>query len=89
VLFAPRPNPSRDGAELEFVLPSDGPASVAVFDLSGRRVASLVDGWRTAGRHRARWDARDFTGTRVASGIYLVELAAGGERSTRKVTITD
>ena len=89
LLFAPRPNPSRDGAELEYVLPADGPASVTVFDLSGRRVADLETGWRMAGRHRVRWDGKDAGGARVAAGVYIVELTAGGERSTRKLTITE
>jgi len=89
MLFAPRPNPARNGAELEFMLPADGPAAVAVFDLSGRRVAELASGWRTAGRHHVRWDGKDAGGARVAAGIYLVELAAGGTRSTRKLTITE
>jgi len=89
MLFAPRPNPARDGSELEYVLPTDGTAEVAVFDLSGRRVAELASGWQAAGRHLVQWNAKDASGARVSSGIYLVQLSAGGTRATRKLTITE
>ena len=45
-----------------------------VFDLNGRRVSTLVDGWRSTGRHEATFDASN-----LASGIYLYRIQAAGE----------
>lgn len=87
-LAAARPNPSLGRAEVEFVLPRDGAVRLAVYDLAGKRVATLVDGQRPAGRHTVRWDARAGSGARLASGVYFMKLEAAGETRTRKLVLT-
>jgi hypothetical protein len=89
ILFAPRPNPSRAGTSCDFVVPRSGLVSVAVFDVHGRLVRELASGWRPAGRHNVSWDGADSRGARAPAGLYVVELSAGLERSTRKVTLTE
>ena len=88
-LFAPRPNPSRAGTELEYVVPRGAMVSIGVFDVSGRRVRELVGGWRPAGRHTVSWNGTDSQGARARAGIYLVKLSADGALSTRKVTLAE
>jgi flagellar hook assembly protein FlgD len=88
-LFAPRPNPSRAGTSCDFVVPQSGLVSVAVFDVNGRLVRELASGWRPAGRHSVSWDGTDSRGARAPAGLYVVELSAGSEHSTRKVTLTE
>ena len=67
------PNPSRAATDLQLALPTKQRASMQVFDVSGRRVATLVDGEVEAGYHRVRWDGVDATGSRVPSGIYFLK----------------
>jgi parallel beta-helix repeat protein len=66
------PNPLRVEATLSFSTTQESSALVQVFDASGRRVRTLM---RTsnlpAGRHTARFDGKDATDRRVASGIYF------------------
>lgn len=79
------PNPAFSLSRVEYSLPSAGPATLRLFDLSGREVRTLVAGPVPAGRHEATWDGRDAQGREVPAGTYFYELNAGGERQTRKV----
>jgi endonuclease I len=76
------PNPFNPRTEVVFTMPRAGAATVAVYGLDGRRVATLWQGERPAGEHRVTWDGRD-----LPSGSYLLRLQAGGEVSARKVTL--
>jgi len=55
---------------------------LVVYDLLGREVAVLVDGYQTPGEHRVTFDARS-----LASGIYFYRLIAGGVVQTRKMAL--
>ena len=55
---------------------------LSVYDLLGREVAVLVDGYQTPGEHRVTFDARS-----LASGIYFYRLVAGGQSLSRKLVL--
>jgi hypothetical protein len=55
---------------------------LAVYDLLGREVAVLVDGYQAPGEHHVTFDAR-----RLASGIYFYRLIAGGQALSRKLVL--
>ncbi|HMA47472.1 MAG TPA: FlgD immunoglobulin-like domain containing protein, partial [Frankiaceae bacterium] len=78
LLLAPAPNPSRGTTRIAFDLADAGAVRVAVFDLSGRRVARLADGAYPAGRHTLTWDGRDAGGAQAAAGAYFVRFEGGG-----------
>ena len=67
--------------------PSDGTVNLAIYDISGRMVRTLVAAPKTAGEHAASWDGRDDGGSLVASGVYLVRVEAGGQAATRKILL--
>ena len=73
-LAAPRPNPSAGATAFTFSLPAAADVDLAVFDLRGRRVATLARGERGPGEHAARWD-----GSQAAAGVYFVRLTVRGE----------
>jgi plastocyanin len=79
------PNPFTGSVELAFSLAEAGPVRLEVYDLAGKRVARLEEGLLAAGPHRARWDGRDGSGNPAASGVYFVNLTAGGNRTTTKL----
>ncbi|MCA9752959.1 MAG: choice-of-anchor B family protein [Gemmatimonadetes bacterium] len=86
-LSAPVPNPARDRQEIRFDVPAAGPATLAVYDVAGRRVATLLGGSRVAaGRQSVTWSGRDDAGREVAPGVYFAKLEAAGEVRTRKIT---
>ena len=81
-LAAPAPNPLGSRAALAFETAAAGPVRLDVFDVTGRRVATLVDGPLAAGRHEAVLDA-----SALSSGVYVVRLRAGGETRARPVAV--
>ncbi|MDT8369896.1 MAG: hypothetical protein RQ745_11860 [Longimicrobiales bacterium] len=45
--------------------------------------------YRRPGRHEAYWDAHDFAGAKVASGVYWVQLTVNGVSKARKIIVTE
>jgi hypothetical protein len=81
------PNPFRSRTTMQYALPHDARVRLAVYDVSGRRVASLVDAVQPAGRHGLTWDGRGDGGGRVPSGVYFARIEAAGQVQTRKVVM--
>jgi hypothetical protein len=63
------------------------PVRLEVYDVAGRHLRSLDQGWRGRGEHRTAWDRLDARGDRVARGVYVVQLVAGKTSLTRKVVL--
>jgi putative Ig domain-containing protein/flagellar hook capping protein FlgD/fibronectin type III domain protein/WD40 repeat protein len=82
-----QPNPFSLTTEIRFELPAPSPVRLEVFDLQGRRIATLVEGSIPAGFHTVTWDRRDATGSRVKPGIYLYRLEAASFRDQKKMSI--
>jgi hypothetical protein len=66
---------------------SAGNARLEVFDISGRRVATLHDGPLAQGRHETAWRGVNDAGRPLASGIYFARLRVGGESVSRRLLI--
>lgn len=80
------PNPFNPRTLVSFDLAEGGPASLLVYDVSGRLVRTLIQGEVMAsGRQEVLWDGYDDQGQRAAAGIYLARLQAGGRQSTHKM----
>jgi endonuclease/exonuclease/phosphatase family metal-dependent hydrolase len=79
-LLAPFPNPVSFATSVRFDLARPGPARLEVFDLAGRRVASLADREFAPGRYTLRWNPTDASGARLGSGLYFVRLSVPGQR---------
>jgi hypothetical protein len=84
-MASPRPSPFRDRTVLEFSLAEPAHVTVAVFDVAGRRVRSLVDADRDADRYRVTWDGRNDDGRLLGSGVYFVRYEAGPAEIVRRV----
>jgi hypothetical protein len=80
-----RPNPVSTSATITFGLARPGHTNLAVFDVTGSEVISLVNGQLPAGRHRIVWNRESESRNRVAPGIYFVTLRSGSFSDTRKV----
>ncbi|MFN0149649.1 MAG: FG-GAP-like repeat-containing protein [bacterium] len=81
------PNPFSLATELAFTLPDRGPVRLAVFDVSGREVAVLVDEAHAAGRHVVRWDGRGEDRRAMPAGVYLARLEFAGRVEGRKLVL--
>ncbi|MCS3953323.1 BspA family leucine-rich repeat surface protein [Salinibacter ruber] len=76
------PNPAGRRATVEYALPEAREVTLQVYDVLGRRVATLEQGRKKAGRHTARLE----TG-RLSSGVYFGRLKAGEQTRTQKITV--
>jgi len=81
------PNPFNPGTVVSFVLARGGPVDLGVYDVTGRRVATLAERPFPAGVHDVAWDGRDSSGREAASGTYLVRLATGGAIQSAKIVM--
>jgi Tol biopolymer transport system component len=81
------PNPFNPSTTIEFTLASPGKASLAVYDLLGRKVRGLVSGQMAAGSHSVVWNGRDENGKAVSSGIYLSCLTQAGKSVSRRMLL--
>lgn len=86
------PNPFNPTTTIRFDLPPfDGaPAQceLAVYNLRGQKVRTLMQGALQAGPHQVLWDGRDEAGRTVSSGVYFYRLTAGGFTQARKMVLT-
>ena len=82
-LSAPYPSPVTGTATLDFTMGSAGRVSIAVYDVAGRRVASLLEtSNRAAGPGSVTFDAG-----RMPSGVYFVKMQTASQTLTKKVTV--
>jgi len=82
-----RPNPFNPETAIRFEMGLAGPVRVAVYDVSGRRVAVLLDEVRAAGPHQVIWRGRDDDGRALPSGAYYVRLETASQVDTRKMML--
>ncbi len=84
---APAPNPFRNQITLKYALPEAQDVTVAVFDLLGRRVRTLVEGRQEAGPHRVSWDGMDASQRQLASGAYFLRVSTDEKQHVEKVVL--
>ncbi len=84
---APYPNPAVSSASVPFSMAGAGTATVQVFDLTGRSVATLGNGEFPAGQHTLNWDLTGSGGAPVPSGFYSVVVNTGETVMTQRITV--
>ena len=87
VLAAPFPNPFRESATIAFSLPAESNVRVAVYDVTGRLVRTLLSESAAAGRHVHVWDGTDARGRTSAPGVYFVRLESPERTLSRRLTV--
>ncbi len=87
------PNPFNPTTNIPFSLNGATRVEISVFNVLGQKVATVVNGWYTAGQHRVVWDSKDELGRSVASGLYLYRMettpadGSSGLVQTRKLVL--
>lgn len=77
-----RPNPFNPSTTIEFALPTAADITLEVYDVLGRRVATVVEGFHRAGRHQVEFD-----GSQLSSGTYFYRLTAPDFQESRKLQL--
>ncbi len=76
------PNPFNASTNITFTLPEASNVNLAVYNLAGRKVADLVNGYMGTGSHTITWNAADYS-----SGVYFYKLVAGDKVITKRATL--
>ncbi|MFQ6677068.1 MAG: T9SS type A sorting domain-containing protein [Fidelibacterota bacterium] len=76
------PNPFNPVTHINYTIPEIGPVKLAVFNVLGKEVSTLVNMVVTPGTHSAVWDAGD-----MPSGVYFYRIEAGSFTQTRKLLL--
>jgi Secretion system C-terminal sorting domain len=76
------PNPFNPSTSIRFSTPISGVVELAVYDISGKLVSRLVNGYKAAGTYTV-----DFNAARLASGVYFYKLTAGEFSDTKKMVL--
>jgi hypothetical protein len=76
------PNPFNPSTRIAFSLPSQLDVTLEVFDVLGRKVATLARGIHPAGSHEVEFDA-----SRLTTGLYIYRLTGGALSVTRKMML--
>jgi uncharacterized repeat protein (TIGR01451 family) len=87
-LHPPTPNPFNPRTTLSFDLPRAGQIKLALYDLRGRHVQTLVSGQVEAGAHTVVWQGTDAQGQPVSSGVYLARMETAGKVMVTKLMLT-
>ncbi|MGH7742915.1 MAG: FlgD immunoglobulin-like domain containing protein, partial [Candidatus Eiseniibacteriota bacterium] len=86
-LAAPFPNPSAGQIAITYSLPHEAIVTLAVFDISGRAVRTLVSGATAAGEHSMHWDGQTSAGRSAPGGLYFISLKSGADQVTRRFVL--
>lgn len=73
---------SSNPATLRYAIPSNGPVTLAVYDITGRRMATLVDENKASGSHTA-----GFNGRALSAGVCIARLVFGDRIQARKIVV--
>lgn len=87
-LYPNLPNPFNPTTTIRYFVPGNGAQTrLQVFDVAGRLVATLADGFVEGGEHRLVWSSEGSDGRPLASGVYLCRLQSGGFSTTRRMAL--
>lgn len=87
--LVPDANPFGHKTTLRLRIPEAGLVTLAIYDVSGRRVAIVADGHRAQGEFTVTWNGIDDKGRRVSPGIYIAHLVSGGLAETEKLVLLE
>jgi len=86
-LFQNYPNPFNPATVIQFQLNRSAQVVLAIYNVMGEKVTTLVDKYQSRGFKKIIWDGTNEQGKTVASGIYFCTLKVGGFFQTKKITL--
>jgi len=79
------PNPFNPSTSITYSLPTSEVVTLNVYDVSGRKIAELVNNNQNPGTYSVTWNGKNSNGENIGSGIYFYELNAGSFKSVKKM----
>lgn len=87
LLLQNRPNPLRENTSISYQLSADGPVKLAIYNVAGQLVKTIVNRPQMAGRYTVTWNGRDESGRLAATGVYFYRLTANGTSAARTMNL--
>jgi hypothetical protein len=87
ILYQNHPNPFKDLTKIAFALPRECKVSLFVYNVTGRRVRTLIDEKMKPGDYNLKWDGRDNQNKQLSNGIYFYRLQTDDFRDTKKTIL--
>ena len=84
-LFQNHPNPFNPATTIRYALSEPAKTTLAIYNITGDKIVTLVDQKQPAGNYRIEWDGKDASGSPVASGVYFYRIQAGKFSKTCKM----
>ncbi|HIN27157.1 MAG TPA: T9SS type A sorting domain-containing protein, partial [Candidatus Marinimicrobia bacterium] len=81
------PNPFNPVTTIQYDLPDNSQVQVAIYDMLGRKVRTLVSGFENAGFKAVQWQGKNDFGRSVGAGVYIYQIQAGDFLQTRKMIL--
>ncbi len=81
------PNPFNPQTTIEYNLDKAGDVQVVVYDINGKRIQTLYEGYRQAGNYQLTWNGMNAQNQQVASGVYFYKMQCNGNTLVRKMTL--
>jgi len=81
------PNPFNPSTTIEYSIPAASHVRLTIYNIQGRRIATLVDGTQSQGRYTEEWDGLSDNGARVASGVYFYRLVTENQSDAKKMVL--
>jgi len=81
------PNPFNPSTTIDYSLAKTSLVEIAIFDVNGRKIRTLVSEVKTQGAHKAVWNGKNDRGSSVASGVYFYRLIAGDFTQIKKMIL--
>lgn len=81
------PNPFNPTTTISYTLPEAEHVHLAIYDVQGRLVRTLLDEVSPSGTSRTGWDGTDDSGSGVGSGVYFVRFESAGRSETQKIVL--
>ena len=79
------PNPFNPTTTIRYDLVNDSALRITVYDVQGKLINELYDGFQSAGRNSIIWDATNGVGETVSSGVYLYKIQAGDSYQVKRM----
>jgi hypothetical protein len=81
------PNPFNPETQIWYTLHKAGDVNLTIYDLTGKKVRTLVNKYYAAGIHNVTWDGLNDNGNEVSSGTYIYQLAVNGLQFSKKMNL--
>ncbi|UCG93447.1 MAG: T9SS type A sorting domain-containing protein [candidate division WOR-3 bacterium] len=87
-LYQNYPNPFKTETSIYYQLPQANAVTIAIYNVSGQRIKTLVNERKDAGFYTVRWDGKTQDDQRVSNGVYFCRMVAGAYISVKKILLT-